>query len=216
MSTKNQPNRAQRRKEARKAAAPHPSFWTSNAAVVIIGLGVVALGLGGLAAYRQATAESLPAAAASTQPAQQTPQPQPPQQQKPADPPPVPDSGEVTKTDVKVGSGKEAKPGDTVEVHYTGTLVDGTKFDSSKDRGQPFSFTIGSGQVIKGWDIGVAGMKEGGSRKLVIPPSLAYGNRTKGTIPANSTLNFEIELVKVKTATDDAAKAAGASGAKPK
>jgi peptidylprolyl isomerase len=99
-----------------------------------------------------------------------------------------------------VGAGKEAKAGDTVEVHYTGTLTDGKKFDSSRDRGQPFSFKLGVGQVIKGWDEGVAGMKEGGKRKLMIPANLAYGDRAVGggLIPANSELHFDVELVKVK------------------
>jgi hypothetical protein len=165
--------------------------------VVIIGLGVVALAIGGLAAYRTSTAEPPPPAAAT--PA--TPKPVTP---KPATPPkpavaPVPDSGEVTKTDVKVGTGKEAKAGDVVEVHYTGTLTDGTQFDSSKGR-DPLKFQIGSGSVIKGWDIGITGMKEGGKRKLVIPPSLAYGTADKGKIPPNSTLNFEVELVSVGAA----------------
>jgi FKBP-type peptidyl-prolyl cis-trans isomerase len=99
--------------------------------------------------------------------------------------------------DLKVGDGAEAKKGDTVSVHYTGTLKDGTKFDSSLDRGQPFSFTLGAGMVIKGWDEGVAGMKVGGKRKLIIPAELAYGNQAKGKIPANSELTFEVELLKV-------------------
>lgn len=102
-------------------------------------------------------------------------------------------------TDVKAGSGAEAVDGKKLSVHYTGTLVDGTKFDSSKDRGAPFSFVLGSGMVIPGWDQGLKGMKEGGVRKLTIPPALAYGNRAVGgVIPANSTLLFEIELVKVE------------------
>jgi peptidylprolyl isomerase len=86
-----------------------------------------------------------------------------------------------------------------VTVHYTGTLKDGTKFDSSVDRGQPFTFVIGVGQVIKGWDEGVAGMKIGGKRELIIPPQLGYGARAiPGVIPANSTLCFEVELLSVK------------------
>jgi FKBP-type peptidyl-prolyl cis-trans isomerase len=101
--------------------------------------------------------------------------------------------------DETVGTGKEAKSGDTVDVHYTGWLKDGTKFDSSKDRGRPFSFQVGAGRVIKGWDEGVAGMKEGGKRKLVIPPDLGYGARgAPGAIPPNAELTFEVELLKVK------------------
>jgi peptidylprolyl isomerase len=101
-------------------------------------------------------------------------------------------------TDEKVGDGAEAKAGDTVLVHYTGTLPDGTKFDSSRDRGEPFKFKLGAGMVIKGWDEGVAGMKVGGKRKLVIPPDLAYGDRAVGkVIPAKATLHFDVELMKV-------------------
>lgn len=99
--------------------------------------------------------------------------------------------------DIKLGDGAEAKAGQSVSVHYTGTLVDGTKFDSSKDRGEPFVFDLGAGQVIKGWDQGVAGMKVGGIRKLTIPPELGYGSREIGPIPANSTLIFEVELLGV-------------------
>jgi len=102
--------------------------------------------------------------------------------------------------DLVEGKGKEAKKGDAVEVHYTGWLVQGKKFDSSLDRKETFKFNLGAGMVIKGWDEGVAGMKEGGKRKLTIPPELAYGNKDVGggLIPANSTLIFEVELIKVK------------------
>ena len=97
------------------------------------------------------------------------------------------------------GQGAAPAPGDTVVVHYTGWLTDGRKFDSSKDRGQPFSFPIGRGQVIKGWDEGVAGMKVGGKRELVIPADLGYGTRgAGGVIPPNATLKFEVELLDVK------------------
>ena len=101
--------------------------------------------------------------------------------------------------DLQEGTGDEARAGKTVEVHYTGWLEDGTKFDSSKDRNQPFRFPLGSGHVIRGWDEGVAGMKVGGKRKLTIPADLGYGTRgAGGVIPPNATLVFEVELVGVK------------------
>jgi FKBP-type peptidyl-prolyl cis-trans isomerase len=101
--------------------------------------------------------------------------------------------------DLKEGTGDEAKSGQTVEVHYTGWLKDGTKFDSSKDRGKPFKFPLGAGRVIKGWDEGVAGMKVGGKRKLIIPPELGYGKRgAGGVIPPDAELTFEVELLGVK------------------
>ena len=105
--------------------------------------------------------------------------------------------------DTKVGTGDEAKKGKKVSVHYTGWLDDkgkkGKKFDSSLDRGQAFSFDLGQGRVIKGWDEGVAGMKVGGKRKLTIPPDLAYGKRGAGrVIPPDATLVFEVELLAIK------------------
>jgi len=100
--------------------------------------------------------------------------------------------------DVQVGTGEAAKAGDSVEVHYTGWLKNGTKFDSSKDRGRPFSFALGAGRVIKGWDEGVAGMKVGGERKLIIPADLGYGKRGAGnSIPPDAELTFEVELLKI-------------------
>lgn len=103
--------------------------------------------------------------------------------------------------DEVVGTGAEAIAGKLVTVNYTGTLSDGKKFDSSYDHGQPFSFVLGAGQVIQGWDEGVAGMKVGGKRELTIPPELGYGNQNvgNGLIPPNSTLIFEVELLDVKS-----------------
>lgn len=100
--------------------------------------------------------------------------------------------------DLVVGTGPTAKKGDRVTVDYTGWLTDGTKFDSSLDRNQPFAFTLGAGQVIAGWDQGVAGMMVGGKRKLTIPPELGYGAKgAGGTIPPNATLVFEVEMKKI-------------------
>jgi FKBP-type peptidyl-prolyl cis-trans isomerase len=98
-----------------------------------------------------------------------------------------------------VGNGRKAELGDTATVHYTGWLQDGTKFDSSLDRNEPFSFRIGSGMVIKGWDEGVGTMKKGGKRRLIIPPHLGYGRRGAGNIiPPNATLTFEVELIDLR------------------
>lgn len=112
---------------------------------------------------------------------------------------PPPSDEKLGVQDLVVGKGAEAKAGDTVSVHYVGTLTDGKEFDSSKKHGKPFEFPLGAGRVIKGWDQGVAGMKEGGKRKLTVPPSLGYGPRGfPPVIPPNSTLVFEVELLEVK------------------
>src|ERR1700745_664082 len=134
-----------------------------------------------------------------------------------ATPPRVPNTnaptkvtGEGVKTDsglqywdIKVGTGNEAKSGDKVKVHYTGWFTSGKKFDSSVDAQQPYSFTLGQGNVIKGWDEGVAGMKVGGKRQLRIPPELAYGEQGyKNIIPPNATLIFDVQLLAVTPKTD--------------
>ena len=112
-------------------------------------------------------------------------------------------TSELTITDVEIGEGKEAVKGALITAHYTGFLQDGTKFDSSHDKGRPFQCVIGTGRVIKGWDIGMMGMKVGGKRKLFVPAHLAYGEREIGAlIKPNSDLNFEIELLEVLTRDD--------------
>lgn len=148
--------------------------------LVVLVIGILALGIASLFIFR-ITDSFLPA-------------------QKPA-PTKIMDTTKVKDLkieEIKVGSGREVKSGDTVVINYLGTLTDGTKFDSSYDRGQPFETQIGTGQVIKGWDLGVVGMKVGGKRKLTIPPSLGYGQQAVGPIPANSTLIFEVELMDIK------------------
>ena len=106
-------------------------------------------------------------------------------------------TGTLVIEDLVAGTGATAAAGDTVSVHYVGTFTNGTVFDSSYSRNQPFAFRVGAGQVIAGWDQGVPGMKVGGKRRLTIPPSLAYGSTGAGPIPPNSTLVFEIELLSI-------------------
>jgi FKBP-type peptidyl-prolyl cis-trans isomerase FkpA len=119
---------------------------------------------------------------------------------KPAEAPPeLPGPTKLEIVDEKVGTGAEAKTGNTVKVHYTGTLMSGKKFDSSRDHGEPFEFKLGEGAVIKGWDQGVVGMKVGGKRKLTIPSDLGYGdNGSPPTIPPKAALKFDVELLEVK------------------
>lgn len=127
--------------------------------------------------------------------------PQAPMNENPSSPAPIPNPLPTTLTaqDSVVGTGAEAKPGSTVTVNYTGMLPDGKVFDSTSAHGQPFSFKLGAGQVIKGWDQGIAGMKVGGKRRLIIPPGMAYGSQgAGGVIPPNATLIFDVELLQVQ------------------
>jgi FKBP-type peptidyl-prolyl cis-trans isomerase len=123
---------------------------------------------------------------------------------QPASAPAASAPGSVTtlvKEDVKVGKGAAAKSGDQIRVHYTGKLLDGTKFDSSVDRNEPFALTLGAGMVIKGWDEGIVGMKVGGKRKLTIPSNMAYGpSGHPPVIPPNSPLVFDVELIEIESA----------------
>ena len=153
-------------------------------AIALLGLAVVGL-----------TGCGSSAPTATTQPEVSAPEPEPePEVTEPA----AEETTELKIEDVKEGTGAAAKSGDTVTVHYTGYLSDGTKFESSKDSGQPFTFTIGENKVIPGWEQGVPGMKVGGTRKLTIPPDMAYGEAgAGGVIPPNATLVFEIDLVSI-------------------
>jgi len=108
-----------------------------------------------------------------------------------------PDAGQLLIEDLVVGTGPAVVVGDTVSVNYVGTFTDGRQFDASADHGGPYTFRVGAGQVIAGWDQGVPGMQVGGRRRLTIPPSLAYGSQGRGVIPPNATLVFEIELVSI-------------------
>ena len=190
-------NRAQRRRLEREAKEHRPTFWDSTFnRVWTIALAAAVVGVIGYAAFFKSqpasTASKTPPPPPPAQPV--TPQPQP--QPQPAPVKPATDE-KVTTKDLKVGTGDEIELGDRIAVHYTGTLTDGTKFDSSRDRGQPYEFTLGTG-VIDGWNQGIVGMKKGGRRTLVIPPSLGYGASGKGKIPPNATLNFDIEVVEIK------------------
>jgi FKBP-type peptidyl-prolyl cis-trans isomerase len=108
-----------------------------------------------------------------------------------------PSGGSLQVQDLSIGTGAVVATGDVATVHYTGTLTNGNVFDSSRTANRPYSFRVGAGQVIRGWDAGVPGMRVGGRRKLTIPPSMAYGSQGQGSIPPNSTLIFDIELLSV-------------------
>jgi peptidylprolyl isomerase len=193
-------NRARRRREARQQSVPKPSFWSTPLAVALVGIAVFLGVVGTIIAWRQMPGSTSPSptntsATAVTAPATNA---APTSNRIPANTNHAAPAGELKIEDLTVGTGPSPKPGDRVTVNYSGTLTDGTKFDSSYDRNQPFTFTLGQGSVIKGWDQGVATMKVGGKRKLTIPPSLGYGAQDKGKIPPNSTLLFDIELLKIE------------------
>lgn len=158
--------------------------------VLMVAFAAVSLLAAGCAAAPTPTATTTPAQPQAAQPA--TPA------AAPASPGQTAAATALKIVDKTVGTGPAAKAGDLVTVDYTGWLTDGTKFDSSIDAGQPFQFTLGKGEVIAGWDQGVAGMKVGGVRTLTIPPDLAYGTQgAGGTIPSNATLVFEVKLLKI-------------------
>lgn len=168
--------------------------WIAIALLVML---VAAMSGCGTASAPQGTTTAASTEATAAQPATE---PTPAAEATPASPPPAPPAEEKLKIkDIKKGTGAAAKSGVMVTVHYTGWRMDGTKFDSSVDRGQPYSFVLGTGQVIAGWDQGVDGMKVGGVRELIIPPSLAYGamGTPDGSIAPNATLKFRVEVLSV-------------------
>jgi FKBP-type peptidyl-prolyl cis-trans isomerase len=166
---------------------------------------VAAVGLVGCSSAPKATTDQAPPAesAQTTAPEAAAPAPEAaapaPQSAAPKSPGKTKDVTKLTIEDIKVGTGAEAKSGNTVTVNYSGWLTDGSQFDSSYTSGQPFTFPLGQGQVIPGWDKGVEGMKVGGVRKLVIPPDMGYGAQgAGGVIPPNATLVFQVELLSVQ------------------
>jgi peptidylprolyl isomerase len=164
---------------------------------VFVALAVAAVAPAGCTAFTEPSppepvTTSAPVATTTAPHASAAPTPTPPASTAPGAP-----EAPLGITTTAQGKGAGAQNGDKVRVHYTGTLQDGTKFDSSRDRDKPFDFTLGQGQVIKGWDQGLLGMKVGEKRKLVIPPGMAYGPRGRPGIPPNSTLNFDIEMLAI-------------------
>ena len=199
-------NRAQRRRAERDQRVHHPSFWDKPLNKIIVG--VLAAGFIGVVIYaalpKGSTTKTAKSAVTTPTPPPSQPVTPPPTASNTAatntSVPPVDPNAKLEKTDVKVGTGTEtAALGDRLTVHYTGTLKDGTKFDSSVDKGKPFELTLGQ-NLIEGWNQGIVGMKVGGKRKLVVPPARGYGAQDKGNIPPNSTLYFDIELLKIEKA----------------
>lgn len=205
-------NRAQRRRDQREQREHIPTFWEKPLnRIVVLALAAGFLGVVIYAALPKGTDKGT-ARSKVTSPPPAAPQPVS-TEPSPATPPANPNQ-KLETTDVTVGKGDEVAVGDKVTVHYTGTLADGTKFDSSRDKGTPMTFTVGSG-MIAGFSQGVVGMKVGGRRKVVIPPNLGYGpGGNPPKIPGNAVLNFDIEVLKVEKAggagaADKAAPAAG-------
>lgn len=210
MSNNDTKNRAQRRRAERDQRVHHPTFWDKPLNKIIVG--VLAAGFIGVVIYA-----ALPKGSTTKTAKSAVTTPTPPPSQTTSNPdstnpvstnsavtnavvPPVDPNAKVETKDVKVGTGTEtAALGDKLTVHYTGTLKDGTKFDSSVDKGKPYELTLGV-NLIEGWNQGIVGMKVGGKRKLVVPPALGYGAQDKGKIPPNSTLYFDIELLKIEKA----------------
>ena len=191
-------NRAQRRRMAREKKVHHPTFWDSIwNRILVIGIAAAFFGVVIYAVMPKGSDEpaATPAQPATTTTSTVTNPPQPAQPAQPAAAPADPNAKLEIET-IAPGKGESPKKGDRVTVHYTGTLTDGTKFDSSRDRGQPYTFTLGSG-VIEGWSQAVAKMKVGERAKITIPPSLGYGARGQGKIPPNATLVFDIELLEI-------------------
>ena len=210
MSNNDTKNRAQRRRAERDQRVHHPTFWDKPLNKIIVG--VLAAGFIGVVIYA-----ALPKGGTTKTAKSAVTNPTPPPDKTVTMPdgtnpsstntavtntvvPPVDPNAKLETKDVKVGTGTEtAALGDKLTVHYTGTLKDGTKFDSSVDKGKPYELTLGV-NLIEGWNQGIVGMKEGGKRKLVVPPALGYGAQDKGKIPPNSTLYFDIELLKIEKA----------------
>lgn len=179
----------QEEQEIQKSGSPYLFFGIFSVIVALIGISILVFGKYGQKSDLQNPTPSATIVEGSATPVAK-------------EPVPIPTMEKVTELlieDEKIGTGEEAIAGKKITVNYLGTLADGTKFDSSYDRGTPFTFTLGAGEVIEGWDKGFAGMKVGGKRKLTIPSSMAYGdNGIPGAIPGGATLIFEVELLGVE------------------